>query len=644
MAITLEKVTLSQVDFKMLKYDETDISQFRAGYDLSFMPQSWQDLPAVQNFSLCNKMFIAGLTSMNLYDDDNNVIGSITAHNYRLVYITAQPFEDYGHYAGVSRQMSTSGYEPYYTDGTTRHYLGGVKYMAYVSMPNNSMYFTVTLNNETMTLSHDSYQGVYVQYITQVDDVYGAWNTTTFNDTIWRGDYLDSIGIVEATFGDVHGMYLTAVSIWPEGYWHPQGEQELFAYQSSTNILADNLSFTEHPIEEDGYVNELNKRFSPRVYSDMTGIYLVDMDMMQTKIVPALVDYGFDDFIADTRVTGGQGQNKECVQAIRWYYGIKDWIQKSDYDYDIVVGKNFLRYNSLPDSYIVTKYAKSEFCLWHTSPLSVPAHFNNYLDFVSSYKLYLPYFGFLDIEPNDIVGGTIQVFYGINLVTGHTNITVACKNSRTGNKDFKYYTVSCTVGEEIPFGTNLYKNMSLTLAMNVVDAAKFAINTGAKLYGAGASANFGQLSADTSATLSTNNAMINGAGESTLKTYANSSMEKATSNAGQIAATSKRNAYIQHANDVVQSIPNVPNVQRSSSFNSESGTMDELHPYLLITRPVNVEPADYEDYGGLPSSESVLLSNCNGFTQIRAAHPDTMTNAPKYIDEILAQLQAGVYL
>ena len=93
----------------------------------------------------------------------------------------------------------------------------------------------------------------------------------------------------------------------------------------------------------------------------------------------------------------------------------------------------------------------------------------------------------------------------------------------------------------------------------------------------------------------------------------------------------------------------VQSTTRSNALNNETGDLDELHPYLLITRPVNVEPTSYENYVGLPSSEAVTLNSCTGFTQIAAISPESISlnvNTPREneMNEIISLLQAGVYL
>lgn len=415
----------------------------------------------------------------------------------------------------------------------------------------------------------------------------------------------------------------------------------------------EGIDVTAEEPQEDGFMNEIKKRFSPRVKSNMLGMYIIpantitgspyDWDGIH-EIADALVTLNLTD-LATSIFTGSDA--KENIVHIRWYYGLKDAIDDiaSKGMYKISIGGGTLTSGAVGSDPKHSKYALTEFVEWKTSKLNVTPYFNNYLDYQCSYKLYIPYYGFLDIEPNDIVGGTIQLMYNINLSTGEATVLVACNNDRTNSLDTKYYTLNCKVGEEIPFGANIYKNMALAWGETSVKGAMVgasALTSMAGAYGGSlAAVNNANTSSSSSFTALTETAADMGFNPDLREKNIKYGRENALKNAN----INKQVGYLNMANDMLQNaLPSVPNVHRSANVTDETGTMDELFPYLLITRPVNVEPADYEDYGGIPSSESVSLSLCNGFTQIAAVHPDSMATAPKYVNEIIALLQAGVYL
>ena len=400
---------------------------------------------------------------------------------------------------------------------------------------------------------------------------------------------------------------------------------------------SSNVNFESYIIPEVGYMNELENRFSPRYMSNGIGMYIIPQQGYNTpEEVSGIRDVARS--LMETNVTsavsGMFSQGKECVLGVRWYYGLKDKIEalKSTDLYDISVGGQRLSIQDhpvAPTIYMHAHYAKGEFVLWKTSKLNVPAHFNNYLDFCTSYKLYLPYYGFMDIDANDIVGGTIQVFYNINIVTGATMITVACNNSRSGNEETKYYSVSTEVGHTIPFGVDIMQSEGLRAANMIMKVGSMlpSLAMGGAQIQAGMQVNqANKLLEDIGNEPGTDTSKITAARDDAQNRY------------------NKTNTMQSLVKDFDINAQKVSGSGHSTGVSNETGNLDELHPYLLITRPVNVEPVDYEDYVGLPSSQALALSQCSGFTQVAAVKPQSMIDAPKYFNEIMSLLQAGVYL
>ena len=68
--------------------------------------------------------------------------------------------------------------------------------------------------------------------------------------------------------------------------------------------------------------------------------------------------------------------------------------------------------------------------------------------------------------------------------------------------------------------------------------------------------------------------------------------------------------------------------QRTGNLTASSGYMGVLTPYLIISRPVNIKPKDYDKYYGFPSFYTVKLSDCKGYTQIHELISDAPTGVP----------------
>ena len=377
-------------------------------------------------------------------------------------------------------------------------------------------------------------------------------------------------------------------------------------------------------------MNELMNRFSPRYYAGTLGIYLIGTDDI-ADVMQAMMEVDASDVLKNI-FFGSDG--KEYIVGCRWYYGLinasghtQGSVSALSKKREIKVGNHRLDLNNSP---LYANLAASEFATWTSRELSVPAHFNNYLDFMSRYQLFIPYYGFLDIAANDIVGGTVQLIYNINIVSGIANIVVACKNSRTGNSKTKYYNVTARVGIDIPFGSDMMN----TLVVNWAQTCGKAFMTGATL-------GTGMAMANAMENVSQANSALSNIDFNTAEGREAANNVAKYRDAAQ--ASVNRSQFTKAIlNDINVKSVDAPN--RSGSTNDEAGSLDELNPYLLITRPVSVEPDEYEDYVGVPSAEVKKLSECTGFTQIAAVQPRALDDAPKYVNEIISQLQAGVYL
>lgn len=85
------------------------------------------------------------------------------------------------------------------------------------------------------------------------------------------------------------------------------------------------------------------------------------------------------------------------------------------------------------------------------------------------------------------------------------------------------------------------------------------------------------------------------------------------------------------------------NVVRSGNLSANAGICGSRNPYIIITRAVPYDAANYNQFYGYPSNKTVYLSNCKGFTKVKEIILHTSaTQAEK--EEIEALLKEGVYL
>lgn len=402
--------------------------------------------------------------------------------------------------------------------------------------------------------------------------------------------------------------------------------------------------------QEDGYVNELDNRFSPRTHSIMTGMYVAFADTIagvedyqMSEIASALMTFDLGDAIKKT-LLGSDG--KEFIISVNWFYGIRAGLAAKNMilgPSDFRVGGQWPKAGLTPGHVVPLNNVGTEYFLWETPELSVGHKFGDYRDYLANYKIFLPYYGFVDIDPNDAVDAYIKIYYNINMLSRAADIVITTRSSRTNNQNVKIMSLSTTVGVEVPFGADACKSMMLAVAQT----AGKAITTAASVYLGARTGQIGAAIASNSAANAYDTSMMNASimsGNNVVDL--NAASKGVTDKLSENASLRKQAAGIKAVQNAIPDMPNmaIPSTTRSNGSGSENGSLDELHPYMLIEWPVTCEPNDWEDYVGIPASASTYLTANLGFTQVGAVHPDSMANAPKYIDEIIAQLKAGVYL
>lgn len=83
-------------------------------------------------------------------------------------------------------------------------------------------------------------------------------------------------------------------------------------------------------------------------------------------------------------------------------------------------------------------------------------------------------------------------------------------------------------------------------------------------------------------------------------------------------------------------------IHQSGSISACVGAMGIKKPYLIITRPVSYEAANYNTFYGLPNNNTVSLGSVTGFTRVKDIHLDGIPATEAELNEIEALLKEGV--
>ena len=83
-------------------------------------------------------------------------------------------------------------------------------------------------------------------------------------------------------------------------------------------------------------------------------------------------------------------------------------------------------------------------------------------------------------------------------------------------------------------------------------------------------------------------------------------------------------------------------VKRTGSLSSASGFMGIKKPYLILSRPIQSLPSEYNTFRGYVSNITLSLSECSGYTKVAEIHLENITATSAEVDELDGLLKAGV--
>lgn len=215
--------------------------------------------------------------------------------------------------------------------------------------------------------------------------------------------------------------------------------------------------------------------------------------------------------------------------------------------------------------------------------ISLAEYYANFADFQTSFKLFLPFVGFVPARPEWFYRESIQVVYHFNIVDGSFVTYVLStgayvNNNNAGRTIVGQYGGNCCV--HIPITGQTYSSM-----------VSGVIGSG-----------FGALSA------------------------------LASGNAGQIA------------NSLIASNATHPDIVQSNQYSSSVSFLSCRRPFALIERPVSSFPMTYAKENGIPSNVSKKLGSVTGFNMIGDIHLDGVDATEAEKAELEKLLRDGIIL
>lgn len=209
--------------------------------------------------------------------------------------------------------------------------------------------------------------------------------------------------------------------------------------------------------------------------------------------------------------------------------------------------------------------------------------YKNFGDYLTNVRLFLPFYGFVPVNIQDCMGGSIAVKYRFNVIDGSfmAYVSVTSNKSHKNNSLIGQYGGSAVI--HLPLTGSNYANMF----SNVIGS------------GAGMAAGI------------------------------------ATGSVG-LAATSAVN--------LASSMGGGGGREGNNSYNASSAIMSRRKPFLSVERVVSSFSTAYIDEKGIPSNIEYVLGNCQGFTKVMDPIMDGLIGATdKDVEELRRLLKEGVY-
>lgn len=271
--------------------------------------------------------------------------------------------------------------------------------------------------------------------------------------------------------------------------------------------------------------------------------------------------------------------------------------------------------------------AASQFVDVDCGTLHLDPYYGSALDYAPNTKIscFLPYIGNVELNPDEIMNTTLQVKYRVDICSG----SCVAKILVDGNVLYQY-SGHCAIN--IPLSSADFSSY--------VSAAISVAKLGVGVAAAGALGAAGlEAAAVTQATSAAETVVRDSEGVvDWSKTTTRQSTRTSSPSPASYTGITPKNI----SNTVGQIMGAKPTFQHSGSFSGNTGYLGVRRPYLIITRPNLCLPSSYQAMNGFPSMITMLLSECQGFTQVQQLHFQGSSATNPEVDEILQLLKSGV--
>lgn len=247
------------------------------------------------------------------------------------------------------------------------------------------------------------------------------------------------------------------------------------------------------------------------------------------------------------------------------------------------------------DTHIDMQRISSEYVAVNCGRVTIPEYYGGALDYAPHTKisLLLPFVGVIPLNADECSNSTLEVQYNISVFTGNAMCFV---------KVTKFDAQGTNADSSVGAMSNVLYSYPCQISNTIEISSK----------------NYSQFYSS----------VIGGIGKMTL-----GAMTGGASMALGIGAQS-----------AINTMSSKPTIERSGGASGTAGILGERIPKVIIERPIQSYPSNFNQYEGLPSNITATVGSLRGFTKFEKIEMKGLKCSQNDIDEIEALLTEGIYI
>lgn len=247
------------------------------------------------------------------------------------------------------------------------------------------------------------------------------------------------------------------------------------------------------------------------------------------------------------------------------------------------------------DTHIDMQRVSSEYVAVNCGRVTIPEYYGGALDYAPHTKisLLLPFVGVVPLNADECSNSTLEVQYNISVFTGNAMCFVKVTkfdaqgtnaNGSVGAMSNVLYSYPCQISNTIEISSKNYSQFYSTVIGGISKTALGAASGGVgKALGEG-------------------------------------------------------------AQSAINTMSSKPTIERSGGASGTAGILGERIPKVIIERPIQSYPSNFNQYEGLPSNITATVGSLRGFTKFEKIEMKGLKCSQNDIDEIETLLTEGIYI